>query len=276
MAAIICEKVGQIGKIWLNRPDVKNTINTEMMVGFQNALDDMIADENIRVVIIQGKGDNFCGGFDVGTSAAKTWTLEYRRARTQEEISMWYKIIDCDKPFIIGLQGEVMGGGALMTSVCDIVVVAEDTTINNEELAWGLTYTNYLPFDAWKLPMNIAKECMYTGMDITAQKGYQYGLFNYVVQKDQVDETCMKIARRMLQVAPLTLKAHKEIMTHCYDLQGMRSSVMFAREIFNLSRLSEGTEANREFWKNVTEKGPATAAEIAHQKLMDAVEGKAE
>lgn len=259
---ILYEKVDQIAKIWLNRPEAFNRINRAMFLALDKAIDKAKADEDVRVVIIAAKGDDFCLGFDgsdpeacLGSNETGEVPWNARRANTQEEIDLWMKIYNLPKPVIGVTQGRSMGGGVLIAFMCDCLIVDEDAEYDNSEFALGMNYTLYTPFDAWKLPMNIAKEKAFTGYSITADEGYRLGLFNRVVPKDKLDAAAMKLARRMLKLAPYTLTMHKELYNMCYDLQGIRDVVPFGKEIFNISLALPGTPENEELWRIAREEG---------------------
>lgn len=259
---IIYEKVDQIAKIWLNRPEMGNRINRAMFLGLDKAIDKARVDEDVRVVIIASKGEDFCLGFDSSDPEASLGANETgevlwtdRRTNTQEEIDLWMKIYSMPKPVIGVTQGRSMGGGVLIAYMCDCLIVDEDAVYDNGEFALGMNYTLYTPFDAWKLPMNIAKEKAFTGYAITAEEGQRLGLFNRVVPKDKLDAAAMKLARRMLKLAPYTLTMHKELYNMCYDLQGIRNVVPFGKEIFNISLHLPGTPENEELWRIGREEG---------------------
>jgi enoyl-CoA hydratase len=176
-----------------------------MFFALDDAIDRASKDDDVRVIIIAANGDDFCCGFDVGDPESSlnaneegevTW--DYRRANTQEEIDLFMKIFNLKKPVIGAVQGTSLGGGWLIAMCCDCLIASEDAVFSNAELALGLSYTIYLPFDAWKLPMNIAMEKALTGYPITAEEGLRYGLFNRVVPRAELEDAAFKFASRMV------------------------------------------------------------------------------
>lgn len=273
---IIYEKIDGIAKIWLNRPDNGNRINRKLFLGLDEAINKAAKDSEVRVVIIAAKGENFCCGFDVGDPEASLnvnedgvvkW--EDRRANTQEEIDLFLKIFNLSKPVIGVTQGRVLGGGYFLAMMCDCLIAAENTVYDNGEFALGMSYTMYTPFDAWKLPMNIAKEKAFTGLPITAEEGYRFGLFNRVVPVEKLDAAAMKLARRMLKLAPYTLTIHKEIYKMAYDLKGIQQIVPFAKETFNIGLELPGTPENQAFWQFAKDNGGDAVVELFEEKLAE-------
>lgn len=273
---IIYEKVGAIAKIWLNRPEANNKINRALFLALDKAIDEAAKDSEIRVVIIASKGENFCMGFDLSDpeaclasneSGEVRW--EDRRANTQEEIDLWMKIYNLPKPVIGVTQGKVMGGGVLIALMCDCLIAAENTVYDNSEFALGMNYTIYTPFDAWKLPMNIAKEKAFTGYPITSEEGFRHGLFNRVVPVDKLDAAAMKLANRMIKLAPYTLTMHKEIYNMCYEYQGIKNVVPFGKEVFNISLALPGTQENNKLWEIARKQGSAALSDLVRQRMAE-------
>ena len=270
---VLFEKDGAIGKVILNRPEKRNQINRRLFLDLVEAVDQAIADKDVRVIVFSGKGDHFCNGFDpsdpeaclnAGESGEVDWFE--RKTNTQEEIDLWMKIYNCSKPTIGAIKGDVVGGGYFMTLMFDCVVAAEGTMMENSEFALGWAYTNYVPFEAWKIPMNIAKEKALTGYPITAHEGYRIGLFNRVVPVEELDECAMTLARRMLKLAPYTLSMHKELYNLAYSMQGILNIVPYAKEIFNIALHLPGTKENQELWENAR-KDPDGVLEQCNQLM---------
>lgn len=271
---VIYEKIGSIGKIWLNRPEYGNKITREMFLALNEAVDEVIRDEEVRVVIFAGKGEHFCSGFDAGDPEASlnnneqgTVTWEARRANTQEEIDLWLKIYNMRKPTIGATQGSVLGGGWFMAMMFDCIIAAENTVYDNLEFALGMGYTIYTPFDAWKIPMNIAKQKAFTGEATTAEEGYRLGLFNQVVPVEKLDAAAMRLAGRMLRLSPYTLAVHKELYKMAYDLMGIQQIVPFAKETFNIGMELPGTRENQEMWEYARRNGPEAFRKLFAEKI---------
>lgn len=276
---VLYEKEGAIGKIWLNRPEEGNKISREMFLALNEAVDEVIRDPEVRVVIFGGKGDHFCSGFDAGDPEASLNNNEegsvdwmFRRENTQEEIDLWLKIHNMRKPTIGAMKGSVLGGGWFLAMTFDCLIAAETTVFDNLEFALGMGYTIYLPFDAWKIPMNIAKQKAFTGEATTAEEGYRLGLFNQVVPVEKLDAAAMRLAQRMLRLSPYTLTAHKEIYNLAYNLMGMQQIVPFAKETFSIGMELPGTKENQEMWEYARKNGPEAFRKYFAQRIAEVAE----
>ena len=251
-----------IAKIWLNRPEMGNRFNRELFNAMDEALREAEADPEVRVIIIEGKGDDFCLGFDVAEpetspaingEGATSWAD--RRANTKEEMDVFVRILDMKTPVIGAMQGQVLGGGWMLAMCLDCLIAAENTVFDNSEMALGCSYTMYTPFDAWKLPMNIAMEKAMTGYPTTAEEGLRYGLFNRVVPVENLDLAATAVAERMLKLAPYVLTMQKETYKNCYHLMGLKNIIPFATEIFSISmHLADSPQGK--YWNDLAMQGP--------------------
>lgn len=251
-STVLYEKKDGIGIIRLNRPDVSNRINSALLHSLDQAVTTACADDEVRVIIVAANGNDFCGGFDItdkSSSLGPDATWEDRRKNTHEEIEVWMKILGSRKPFIGALKGWVIGGGYALALTCDCLVAADNTIMDNTEFAAGMAYVSYTPLEAWKLPMNIAKEKLFTGYSIAAEEGRRIGLINHVVPLEKVESCAFALAKRMLKLAPYTLTMHKAFTNMAYDLKGIKHIIPFAEEAFNISRTLPGTEENQRIWE---------------------------
>lgn len=276
---VLYEKEGAIARIWLNRPEEGNKISREMFLALDQAVNEVIRDTEVRVVIFAGKGDHFCSGFDAGDPEASLNNNEegtidwmFRRENTQEEIDLWLKIRNMRKPTIGAMKGSVLGGGWFLAMTFDCLIAADNTVFDNLEFALGMGYTIYLPWDAWKIPMNIAKQKAFTGEATTAEEGYRLGLFNQVVPVEKLDAAATRLAQRMLRLSPYTLTAHKEIYNLIGDLMGMQQIVPFAKETFSIGMELPGTKENQEMWAYARKYGPEAFRKYFAQRIAQVAE----
>lgn len=273
---VLYEKAEGIGKIWLNRPNACNRINRKMFYALEASLSQALSDPEVRVLVLAAKGDHFCCGFDVGDpesslnnneNGSVKW--EDRRANTQEEIDFFMKILNARKPIIGALKGRAIGGGYFLAMLCDCIIAADNTVIDNGEFALGMSYIDYLPLEAWKLPMNIAKEKAFTGYPITAREGFRIGLFNRVTTVEKVEEDAFILARRMLRLSPYTLTMHKELYNMAYSLKGIQNIIPFAREVFNIAMELPGTKENQEIWQFARDNPGGAVVDLFEEKLAE-------
>lgn len=270
---VLYEKVDGIAKITLNRPERGNAFIGEMITAFREALETAKKDNDIRVIVILGAGKDFCTGYDhadnsvILASEGDVVPFDIRRPDTNNDVEFWTMAARLKKPVIAGVHGTIIGSGVWLTLMCDCVVAADDTEFHNLEYAIGLNYSDLLPLIHAKIPMNIAREFAYTGYPITPEVGLRYGLYNHVVPADQVEEATMKLAHRMLRLAPYTLTMQKEIADMAADRAGMFSTIPFSKEALNVGLTFVGTPESDAYWKYGKEHTPDELMQHFHDLM---------
>ena len=274
---ILYEKVGQVAKIWLNRPERNNAVTKEMLDLLAQYLKEASDDDEIRVIVLQGKGENFCCSYDHGDSeciiaSGKDHIVPFfdRRKDTQNDVDYYFRnFFDHRKPIICGVRGDVMGCGTWFTLFSDCVIAGSDTEFHALEYAIGLNYSEPFPVQYWKLPMNIAMEYALTGYPITAQQGHMWGLYNHVVEPDKVDEACMKLASRMLRLNPYTLSIQHDIGTYAYELKGIRHIMPIAKEGINAALTITSNPGSDAYWNYSSNHTPEEHHAWFHKQMDD-------
>lgn len=122
---IILEKVGGIGKITLNRPDVFNSFNREMAFALQSALDDCEKDETVRAIYLTGTGKAFCAGQDLLEVTSPEINPGFKKILEEHYNPIILKIRNILKPVVCAVNGVAAGAGANIALACDIVVAHE-------------------------------------------------------------------------------------------------------------------------------------------------------
>lgn len=209
---IVYEKMENIAKITLNRPDRMNAVNTKLITEVHEAMEDARKDEKIRVVILTGaprirekEGKKeikyvFSAGWDMVEAAAPPLMLtDY--------------IEGYEKPTIAMVNGYALGGGNEIAMACDFIFASENSEFGQPEIdrgfmpGWG--GTQRLPR---RVGLSRAKMIVFTGEMISAREAERIGLADVVVPMDKLEETVMEFARKLASKAPLALQRIKAVM----------------------------------------------------------------
>jgi 2-(1,2-epoxy-1,2-dihydrophenyl)acetyl-CoA isomerase len=205
---------GHVALLTLNRPDAANGLNLEMLEGIRHCLHTCV-DPRVRVVLLSGRGANFCAGGDVHAFAAEGAGLpQYVRRATallQEVISA---LIHLDAPVIAAVQGYAAGGGGLgLVCACDLVFAAESA-----KFLAGATRVGMAP-DAGlsvTLPRLVgarqAAEFLLTNSTWSAPDALAHGLINRIVPDASLTDTVLTYAEKLGRGAPLALAATKRLL----------------------------------------------------------------
>ena len=189
---LILEKKQGIARITLNRPEVLNAVNNQLLRELISALEDVATDDSVGVVILQGAGRAFCAGADLKSLFGSGGEGE-RFSRIAEMIEVM------DKPVIAAVHGFAITGGFLLAYSSDMIIAAEDAVFADTHALWGLIPNGG---ESQRLPRLVgkmkAKELMFTSDQISAAEAERIGLVNKVVPRDKLDEATEDMARKLL------------------------------------------------------------------------------
>jgi len=217
--AVLYEKRDGIAVVTMNRPDVRNAINTEMLCRLADAWQDVNDDPDVRVAILTGAGDKaFCAGADLDRLVRMMQGLRPPETEFDQRVLNDYSIIykgllrnyKVWKPIVAAVRGFCVAGGTEILSCTDIRVAGDDARFGLAEVKWSLFpmggSTVRLPR---QIPYCHAMEILLTGEQLSAEKALQIGLINTVVPPAQVMDEAMRYARIMNEAGPLAVQAVK-------------------------------------------------------------------
>jgi len=245
-------KDGRIAVFTLNRPEVRNAVNVQLLKEFNEALLDFRDDDNLWVGILTGAGDTaFCAGADV-----KEFLPFVQKAHDRPwiippvlcQLELW-------KPLIAAINGYAFGGGLEMAMQCDIRIAAEHAKMGQLEVTVGMMPGNGGSQRLPRLvPLCIAAEMLFTGKAIDAQEAYRIGLVNKVVPLEQLMPTAREIAEAICKTAPPAVRATKQAMYQGLNMdleQGLQLEQLLVRKVQSSEDYAEGTRAFAEKRKPV-------------------------
>jgi len=213
MKYIIIEKQNGIAKIIFHRPEALNALCTEMINELDQAIDDVSADAEVRVVIFTGEGKSFISGADISEmdSRGRAEIEEYAKNGSR----IWRKIETMPKPTVAAVNGYCFGGGFELMLTTDIRIANEKASFRFPEVSIGIVPG----FNATvRLPRQIgmvkAKDLLLTGRRIFAAEALDMGIINKVVSLDEfesaVDELANSIANNSLSAMALVKQSMTE------------------------------------------------------------------
>lgn len=219
---VLVEHIDGLVVITINRPDQRNAVNRAVSYGVCEAIDELDRNPALRVGILTGAGGNFCAGMDLKAFLRGEVTRVEGRgilgiARTPPK-----------KPMIAAVEGYALAGGFESMLACDLVVAARNASFGIPEVKRGLAAAaGGLMRLPRLIPQRIAMEMALTGDLVPADRLYQYGLFNALVEPGQALEEAKKLARRIMANAPLAVAASKQVIVEQRD---WKTEEMFARQ----------------------------------------------
>ena len=246
---ILFDVTDSVGTLTLNRPDKLNAFFGSMRDEIGEALEEMAGREDVRVVVITGRGRAFCAGADVGYMADLLERGAYDEANLLVTAGrrVIRSIIEMPKPVIAALNGAAAGGGANMALACDLRIASDRAaigqTFNRIGLApdWG---------GSWLVPRLVgrarAAELFFLAEMVGAVEAERIGLVNRVVPHAELEDTVRDVANRLAAKPALALALAKEGLRRSLsaDLDEMLDFEVRAQdEAFRSRDALEGTRA---------------------------------
>jgi enoyl-CoA hydratase/carnithine racemase len=220
--AVLTERRGRVLLITINRPDQRNAVNAAVAEGIAAALDALDADDDISVGVLTGAGKGFSAGMDL--KAFVTGERPYAGDRGFAGIVQRPPA----KPLIAAIEGFAVAGGLEIALACDLIVASRGSRLGVPEAKRSLVAAGgallRLPRT---LPRNLAMELALTGEPILAERGYELGLVNRLVEPGAALAGALELAAMIAENGPLALTATKRVMVESADWP---DSEFFARQ----------------------------------------------
>ena len=201
-----------IGYITLNRPEALNALNHELQGDLEGILEKVAADENVRVVIITGRGKAFCAGSDIKDLDGVTVSEADRIVRREARICG--RIEQLPQPAIAAVNGYALGGGCALALSHDIVIASEAATFGFPEVKLGWNPPYHMAQLLGAVGKVVAKELLLTGRMVGASEALKIGLVSRVVQPGELMSAAESIAREIAGNPPEAVWAIKEIINN--------------------------------------------------------------
>ncbi|MFL5784164.1 MAG: enoyl-CoA hydratase-related protein [Bacteriovoracaceae bacterium] len=237
----VVEKNG-VAEIWLNRPELHNAFNAEMIQELTSAFSTL---KNVRLVILSGKGHSFCAGADLNwMKAMKDYSKEENFKDSKQLAKLFSTINECEVPVIGRVNGHALGGGVGLVSVCDYVIAVEEALMGFTEVRLGLIPAVISPYCISKIGESNARAWMLSGERFTATDGMRMGLVHEVVRAGTLEARIQEIEKRFLAAGPEAAREAKKLVRGV--VKNLKGSEDFTCQMIADRRVSaEGQEGMR-------------------------------
>jgi enoyl-CoA hydratase len=229
------DRDGFIAIVSLNRPQVLNALNHELMCELAEALAAFDADEAVRVIILTGNEKAFAAGADIKEicdEGAVSILLK-------DKLATWDRIRFIKKPIIAAVSGFALGGGCELAMTCDIIIAAETAKFGQPEINIGVIPgaggTQRLTLAAGKYK---TMELILTGRIFRAAEALEMGLVNKVVPAEKLMEEALALAGEIAGKSPLAIRTAKEAVLKCFETT-LAEGLNFERRSFYMLFASE-------------------------------------
>jgi methylglutaconyl-CoA hydratase len=239
---------GPVAEVRLNRPDVRNAFNAELIAALTAAFQEVAADEAVRAVVLSGEGKVFCGGADISWMRSSLDLTYDENVADAKAMSDMFRTIDrCPKPVIGKVHGAALGGGAGLAAVCDIVVASADAIFGFTEVKLGIIPAVISPFVLAKIGASNARALFLTGERFDAKRAHHIGLVHEVVVADTLDVCIERITNEIASAGPNAVAAAKALVPRVAAASYEESRGITAEAIALQRTSAEGQEGLRAF-----------------------------
>ena len=234
--------------IWLNRPEVHNAFNRDMMKELLEILSDIENNNNIRSIVISGRGRSFSAGADLKWMGE---TINYSPEKNIEESKLisdlFNKIYTFKKPVISAINGAAIGGGMGFVAASDIVISSKTAIFGLSEVRIGLIPSIISTYLLRKSTGGKLKELFITGRRFSPEVALDAGLINEIVEGENLINAAMKRADELESAGPDAIAACKELFSKIPDMNLEEASDFTSRLLADLRVGDEAQEGMRSF-----------------------------
>jgi len=282
MDEVLYAKTGRIATISLNRPEKFNTLRWEVIDGLKRYLEDANRDPEIRVIVLEGKGDAFCGGFDFSGGLEHFGSIQEENYDPGMDVhnvtnqytsyitafmGLWRGL----KPTIAKVHGYCVGGGSELALCADLVVASDCARFGTPySRVWGCHLTGM-----WVYRLGLAKAKYYalTGEWISGKEAVAAELINFSYPLEELDQRVQELAEKLARIPLTQLMAMKLIVNQAYDNMGLQSTQTLGPVLDGIMR---NTPEGRQFVRTASSEGVRGAIEQRDGPFGDYSQGRRE
>ena len=236
------EQKQQVATVWLNRAELHNAFNTQVIAELQQCFDALHTRDDIRVVILAGRGKSFSAGADLNWMKAQSEASTVdNQADALKLAKMLHRLATLKQPTIARVHGIAFGGGMGLASACDICVASSDAKFATSEVRLGLAPSTISPYVIRAIGARQASRYFLTAERISAEQAQRIGLAHEVATAEQLDTKIDEIVQALLLGAPEAQTASKQLI-QMVDQQPLTEPLLL-ETAQHIAHVRQGTEA---------------------------------
>lgn len=231
---------GGVATITLNRPEVFNGYNAELLASLRQTAERLDADDAVRVILLRGAGKHFSAGADVN------WFRELAAGSGAEQLNAaklsahaMAALYNLSKPSIALIHNACFGGGTGYAAACDIVVASDDARFSITEVRLGITAAPILPELVAAIGPRQMRRYALTGETFDAAEAHRIGLVHEICPVGNLDETAKPIIDGLLKSAPGAVRETKALIA---EVAGTAIDAATAEDMAAISGRGRGTD----------------------------------
>jgi methylglutaconyl-CoA hydratase len=199
--------------VMLNRPEVHNAFDPEMVEGLTAAFDELGASDGVRAVVLMGAGPSFSAGADIGhMKKSASFSRKQNFEAALDTARMLYRLHALRKPTIACVRGAVRGGGCGLVAACDIAIAARTATFRLTEVKLGIIPAMISPYVIGAMGSRMAHRYMVTGEEFDAAEAYRIGFVHDICEEEDLVGKVGQMLSHLYTSGPNAIAAVKELI----------------------------------------------------------------
>ncbi|GIX30599.1 MAG: enoyl-CoA hydratase [Porticoccaceae bacterium] len=238
---VLYEVRESVACITLNRPEVHNAQNPELLEALDECWSWAARDDEVKVILLAANGRNFSSGHDLSVREDQkdpfscfAWKEKGITAQYLWELSHYFEYSrrwrNNPKPSIAAVQGACIAAGLMLCWPCDLIVAADDAWFSDPTIVMGIAGVEYHGH-TWELGARKAKQLLFTGDRIDAREAHRLGMVNEVVPAAELHEFAFALARRIAEQDLFSLIMAKRVVNQTLDIMGQSAALQMAFDL---------------------------------------------
>lgn len=207
------ERCGAVATVWMDRPEVFNAFDEQLIAELAAACTALDADAGVRVVVLAGRGKHFSAGADLNWMRRAADSSEADNlADSRKFAAMLHTLASMSKPTIARVQGAALGGGTGLTAACDMAIAAADASFATSEVKFGIIPAVISPYVLRAIGPRHALRYFQSAERFGAAEAKAMGLVSEVVAVDELDAAVDRLVQALLACGPQAQLAAKQLI----------------------------------------------------------------
>lgn len=238
-----------IGTLWLNRPDVHNALNEQMISEIIDCVEEVGGMKDVRILMIRGRGKSFCAGADLNyMKGIAQFGFDENYQDSKRLAKCFNAIYVCPKPTIAIVHGAAIGGANGVLAACDYVYCTDDCKFAFSEVKLGIAPATISLYVAKRIGEYGSRDLMITGRRFTGKEAEWYRLANKSLPAEELDAFVAEIVKSLLSSGPEAIAACKKLIYNISNKKTFEEAIDYtARTIAELRASEEGQEGMASF-----------------------------
>ena len=204
---------GAVATVTLNRPDVRNAFNDEVIGELTDAFRELGQRDDVRCIVLAAAGTAFCAGADLNWMRRMAdYTREENLADAGQLATMLRTIYECPKPTIARVQGDAYAGGTGLVAACDIAISVDSANYCLSEVRLGLIPATISPYVIRAMGARAAHRYFLTAERFDASEAHRIGFVHEVVSADALDAKVAELAQTLVNAGPQAVRLCKKLV----------------------------------------------------------------